>query len=68
LLAPGHRWLNGRDTKVRLVKWDGYWQQGKPYLDSVVFLNIADSVTKLLAFQSGVGQFCEPLQPKDLAD
>jgi ABC-type transport system substrate-binding protein len=57
-----------RDDHVKFVKWDGYWQKGKPYLDTVVFLNIADPVTKLLAFQSGVGQFAEPLQPKDIAD
>lgn len=55
-----------RDDHATFVKWDGYWQPGRPYLDGVKIINIADNVTKLLAFQSGVGQFVEPLNGNDV--
>jgi ABC-type transport system substrate-binding protein len=52
-----------QDVYAKYVKWDGYWQNGAPYLDVVEFRAIADTTTRIMAFKAGDGQFIEPLQP-----
>jgi peptide/nickel transport system substrate-binding protein len=57
------------DKGVRTVykKFTGYWQKGKPYLDGVEWIPVADSLTRFLSFKKGELDFVEMLSPKDLA-
>jgi peptide/nickel transport system substrate-binding protein len=42
-----------RDVKYKAVKNPDYWQKGKPYLDAVDILYVADPVTQKAVLQSG---------------
>jgi ABC-type transport system substrate-binding protein len=42
-----------RDAKLTYKRNPDYWQAGKPYLDGVQFIVIADSTVRKLAFQKG---------------
>lgn len=42
-----------RDVKTVFEKNDGYWQEGKPYLDGIEYVYIADPMTQSLALQAG---------------
>ena len=50
-----------RDDHLKYVKWDGYWQKGKPYLDAIIIQNFADSTTRDIAFKAGGGQYAGPI-------
>ena len=50
-------WTRGKDLK--LVKFDTYWQKGKPYLDSVTWTNVQDENTRLLQLKGGQVQIDE---------
>jgi peptide/nickel transport system substrate-binding protein len=45
-----------RDVKIEYTKAPNYWQQGKPYLDGITWMNIADKTTGLMSFRAGEGQ------------
>ena len=42
-----------RDVGIKYVKFNDYWQKGKPYIDSMEFRFIADPMTRSAAFQVG---------------
>jgi peptide/nickel transport system substrate-binding protein len=42
-----------KDLKITYKKFDGYWQKGKPYLDGIEILFIADKVVAGLGFRRG---------------
>ncbi len=42
-----------RDTLIKCVKNENYWQKGKPYLDAMNIVFIADATTRLISFQKG---------------
>ena len=42
-----------RDVVYKYERNDNYWQEGKPYLDAIEILIIADATTAMLAFQAG---------------
>jgi peptide/nickel transport system substrate-binding protein len=44
------------DTIVSYKKFADYWEKGKPYLDGIDYLLIADSTTAATAFQAGGAQ------------
>ena len=50
-------WTRGKDLK--LVKFDDYWQPGKPLLDSVTWTNVPDENTRLLQLKGGQAQIDE---------
>lgn len=54
-----------RNASVKFIKNPDYWQKGRPYLDSVEFRAISDATVRIMAFESGDGQFVEPLQPME---
>lgn len=54
-----------RDTFVRYKRWDGYWQEGKPYLDAIEIRNIADLTVSLMSFRAGEAQAIENVDPVD---
>ena len=41
-----------RGSKLTFVKWDGYWQKGKPYLDGIEYVFIRDSMTQQAAMRA----------------
>ncbi len=42
-----------QDVTLKTTKFDGYWDKGKPYLDGVQYLYVADEMTRLALFKSG---------------
>jgi len=54
-----------RDQFVRFTKWDGYWQDGKPYLDAIEFRNNPDVPTSLLSLKAGEVNWVENVDPSD---
>jgi ABC-type transport system substrate-binding protein len=41
------------NTVIKGVKFDDYWQEGKPYLDAIEMHSIADPMTRSAAFEAG---------------
>lgn len=46
-------WNRDPDAGVTLKKYDGYWQEGLPYLDSVEFKNVKTVDTEFTDLQAG---------------
>jgi peptide/nickel transport system substrate-binding protein len=40
-------------VSIKYEKWEGYWQEGKPYLDGIQILLMDDTVARLNTFQAG---------------
>jgi peptide/nickel transport system substrate-binding protein len=40
-------------VSVKGVKFDGYWQKGLPYLDSIEVIGILDTLTRASSFEAG---------------
>ncbi len=57
-----------QDVSLKYTRFENYWDQGKPYLDSVEFLIVSDPSTALAAFKSGAAQANCSVTPKDVAD
>jgi peptide/nickel transport system substrate-binding protein len=54
-----------RDVGLKYTKFDGYWQAGKPYLDGVEFIYIADPMVSLASFKAGEGDIILGVEAKD---
>ena len=54
-------WQKG--TALTLKRNDNYWQQGKPYLDKVVFKVVGDDNARTLQLQSGEVDVADALAP-----
>jgi peptide/nickel transport system substrate-binding protein len=50
-------WAKGKE--VKFVKFDKYWQKGKPYLDSVTWTYVGDDNTRLLQLKGNQAQIDE---------
>lgn len=57
-----------RDVSMKFERFDGYWQKGKPYLDGVEWLKIADPMVRLASFKAGELDVIIGLAPKDAKD
>jgi peptide/nickel transport system substrate-binding protein len=57
-----------RDVEQVYTKFDGYWQAGKPYLDEVDWIIIADPTTELAAFKAGETDVILEVDAKDAKD
>jgi peptide/nickel transport system substrate-binding protein len=42
-----------KDVHTSYKKFDGYWQKGKPYVDRIEFLSIADTLIRELSLKKG---------------
>jgi ABC-type transport system substrate-binding protein len=42
-----------RDVSLKMVKFDGYWQKGKPYLDAIEYVIIKTPMTRNAALKAG---------------
>jgi ABC-type transport system substrate-binding protein/uncharacterized membrane protein YfcA len=45
-----------KDVNIKYVRFDGYWQKGKPYLDALETTIITDETAALTAFKAGQAQ------------
>jgi peptide/nickel transport system substrate-binding protein len=54
-----------RDVNLKYARWDSYRDAGKPYLDGIEFVFIADPVTRLAAFQAGEADVLNGVEAKD---
>ena len=52
-----------RDNFVKFKKNPNYWQAGKPYLDFVIFKNVADLTVAEMAYRAGEAQALENIDP-----
>jgi ABC-type transport system substrate-binding protein len=55
-----------RDVKKVFQKFDGYWQKGKPYLDSIEIDIIADPTVQLASLLKGDNDVLGGLNPTDV--
>jgi ABC-type transport system substrate-binding protein len=67
IAATGPFKLSGfkRGVSMKFTRFDDYWDKGKPYLDGVEFLYVADPVTALVSFEAGEAHMMAMLQPND---
>ncbi len=56
-----------KDVKTLYKKFAGYWQKGKPYVDGIEWLLIADAVTRQSSFQAGESDLMVTTSAKDVA-
>jgi peptide/nickel transport system substrate-binding protein len=54
-----------RDVSKTYEKWDGYWQEGKPYLDKIIFKIIADPTTQQMSFLNHECDIITGVSPND---
>jgi peptide/nickel transport system substrate-binding protein len=54
-----------RDVKKTFTRFDGYWQQGKPYLDEIDFNIIADTTVQMASLLKGDNDMITNLNPTD---
>ena len=52
-----------RDTSLKYVRFDDYWDKGKPYLSGIEYVIIPDPITGRLAFEAGEGHIIFPTTP-----
>jgi len=57
-----------RDVKVRYVKNANYWQPGKPYLDALEFILVADETTGLINLKAGNADMFQTQMTRNAAD
>lgn len=54
-----------RDVKKVFQKFEGYWQKGKPYLDTIIINIIADPTVQLASLLKGENDVLGGLNPTD---
>jgi peptide/nickel transport system substrate-binding protein len=57
-----------RDVRSRYKKFAGYWQKGKPYLDTVEYLYVKDPMTQLAMMEAGEADLQSVVLGKVTAD
>jgi peptide/nickel transport system substrate-binding protein len=57
-----------RDVSLKFEKFDGYWQKGKPYLDGIEYVFIADQTTGLMAFKAGQAHVNLSINARDASE
>jgi peptide/nickel transport system substrate-binding protein len=56
------------NVSLKFVRFNDYWQSGKPYLDSVTYVINADPVTTIMSYKAGEAQAAWNITPKDASD
>jgi peptide/nickel transport system substrate-binding protein len=55
-------------VSLKYTKNNDYYMQGKPYLDGIEFLYVADANTALMAYKGGQAQYLFSATPKDASE
>jgi len=53
------------DQWAKFKKWDGYWQKGKPYIDTVEIRNTTDITVAIMSFKAGEVHAVITIDPND---
>jgi peptide/nickel transport system substrate-binding protein len=56
-----------KDDHLTLKRFDGYWEQGRPYLDEIVYKPIPDSSVRFTALRTGQIDVMHQIHPKDVS-
>lgn len=56
-----------KNSELRLEKFDGYWKEGQPLLDTVTLRPIADETVRLANLQSGTIQLMDKVPTQNVA-
>jgi len=51
---------------LKFAKWEGYWQEGLPYLDAVEIKPVQDATVALAAFRNKECDYLEGVRPMDV--
>lgn len=51
------------DNHITVQRFDGYWDQGKPYLDTIEMRHVTDSQVQLTMIRTGEAQLIDALDP-----
>ncbi len=57
-----------KDQYIRFVRWDGYWQKGKPYVNTIEIRNNADVTVSLMSFKAREVNMVENIDPSDYVE
>jgi peptide/nickel transport system substrate-binding protein len=57
-----------QDVSFKAVKNPDYWVKGKPYLDGITYIFIADPTTRKIAMETGEADMVVGVMAKDAAD
>lgn len=57
-----------KDARTTYKKFSDYWQKGKPYVDRIEWIPMADSLTRLLSFQRGEVDLMITVAAKDVKE
>lgn len=57
-----------KDVRTTYKKFSSYWQKGKPYLDGIEWVPIADSLTRQLSLIKGETDLIGTVAAKDIKD
>jgi len=56
-----------KNSELKLEKFDGYWREGQPLLDTVTLRPIADETVRLANLQSGTIQLMDTIPAQNVA-
>ena len=56
-----------KDDHLTLKRFDGYWEQGRPYLDEIIYKPIPDSSVRYTAMRTGQIDVMHQIHPKDVS-
>lgn len=59
------RWV--KNSELVLERFEGYWREGQPYLDSVVLRPMPDETVRLTNLRSGTLQLINDVPPQNIA-
>jgi peptide/nickel transport system substrate-binding protein len=51
------------DSRIVVQRFDGYWDQGKPYLDKIEMRHVPDSQVQLTQIRTGEAQVIDAIDP-----
>lgn len=54
------------DDHVRLVRFEGYWEEGLPYLDGVRFRPVLEEPAKVIGLRAGELHIIDTVPPRDV--
>ena len=54
-----------RDQVIKYVKWDGYWEKGKPYVDAIEYRINTDVTTSIMSLKAGEVNMVDNVDPVD---
>ncbi len=54
------------DMRITLTRSDSYWDEGKPYLDGIIYSPVPDASMRLAMLRTGEADMIDQIRPSDL--